>query len=151
MTTKRTFLPRAHFSSFAAHQLKTAAHERGRTIYCHDRSRDDEVVAGIRYHIDDRAKWPVFILAIAFRIDFKGDAELRRRTIAGGFLLKQYVHAISDAIGRGGYVHAEVPPGETLIYANELGFRKAPRIKGLRASGTHLRQPPLGQDSGSGR
>lgn len=143
ITTKRTFLPRAHFSSQAAHFLKTADQGRGRTIYCQDHLLDDEVVAGITYHIDERAKWPVFITTIAFRIDFAGNVELRRRTVAGAFLLKQYVHAISEAVGRGGYVHIEVPPHDSDLYARELGFRKAPRLKGLRSSGTHMRQPPL--------
>lgn len=151
ITTKRTFLPRAQFSSHAAHSLKTADHGRGRTIYCHDHVLDDQVVAGITYHIDEHASWPVFITTIGFRIDFKGNVELRRRTVAGAFLLKQYVHAVSDAIGRGGYVHIEVPPDESERYARELGFGRAPRLKGLRSSGTHMRQPPLGQGSGSGR
>jgi hypothetical protein len=150
ITTKRTFLPRAQFSSPAAHFLKTADHTRGRTIYCQDHRLDDEVVAGITFHIDERASWPVFITSIAFRIDFKGDPELRCRTVAGAFLLKQYVHSISEAIGRGGFVHIEVPPDDSDLYAHELGFRRAPRLKGLRSSGTHMRQPPLGQGSGSG-
>ena len=150
VTTNRTFLPRSHFSSQAAHFLKTADHGRGRTIYCHDQLLDDEVVAGITYHIHDRAGWPVFITTIAFRADFKGDVELRRRTVAGAFVLKQYVHAISEAIGRGGYVHIEVPPNDSVLYAQELGFRKAPKLTGLRPSGTHMRQAPLGQSSASG-
>jgi len=147
--TQRTFLPRGHFSSHAAHSLKTADHGRGRTIYCQDHVLDDEVVAGISYHVDERASWPVFITAIGFRVDFKGHVELRRRTVAGAFVLKQYVHAISDALGRGGYVDIEVPSNDE-AYARELGFRNAPKLKGLRTSGRHMRQPALGQDSGRG-
>jgi hypothetical protein len=150
ITTKRTFLPRGHFSSYAAHSLKTADHGRGRTIYCQDHVVDDEVVAGISYHIDERSTWPVFVTAIGFRIDFKGDVELRRRTVAGAYLLKQYVHAISDAAGRGPYVHIEVPSNDSERHARELGFHKAHKLKGLRTSGTHMRQRALGQDSGSG-
>jgi hypothetical protein len=150
VTTKRTFLPRSHFSSHAAYLLKTADHGRGRTIYCQDELLDYEVVCGIRYHIHDRADWPVFIIAIAFRTDFKGDVELRRRTVAGALLLKQYAHAISEAAGRGGYVDIEVPSHDAVQYARELGFRRAPKLTGLRPSGTHMRQAPLGQASAGG-
>jgi hypothetical protein len=150
ITTKRTFLPRSHFSSHSAYLLKTADHGRGRTIYCQDQLLDYEVVAGIRYHVHDLSDWPVFIITIGFRTDFKGNVELRRRTVAGAFLLKQYVHAISDATGRGGYVDIEVPSQDTVAYAHELGFRKAPKLTGLRPSGTHMRQAPLGQASARG-
>lgn len=76
----------------------------------------------------------MFITTIAFRVDFKGDVELRRRTVVGAFVLKQYVHAISEAIGRGEYVHIEVPPNDSVLYAQELGFRKAASLCPTRAS-----------------
>jgi len=149
VTTKQTFLPLGQFSSHASFCLKTADHVRGRTIYCKDRALDDEVVAAMSYHIDERSSWPVFVMTIGFHRDGKRDAEMRKRTIVGAFVIKQYVHAISDLIGRGGLVHIDVPPdGE--IYARELGFRNAPRIKGLRVAGTHMQQPSLRQDSESG-
>jgi hypothetical protein len=114
-----------------------------------DHMLDDEVVAGIRYHIDERPSWPVFVLGIAYRCDFKGDVELGRRTVAGAFVVKQYVHAIADALGRGRFVDSDVPTGDEAD-PRELGFRRAPRLKGLRVAGTHMRQPPLDQESGSG-
>jgi hypothetical protein len=149
ITTKKTFLPRAHFSSYATHCLKTADHERGRAIYCMDRVLDNEVVAGIRYHVDERPSWPVFVIGIAYRSDFRGDIELRRRTVTGAFVVKQYVHAIADALGRGSFIDSDVATGSEED-ARELGFRKAPRLKGLRVAGTHMRQPPLRQESVSG-
>lgn len=79
--TKRTYLPPTHFHSSAAHPLKTADHNRGRTIYCMDRGLDGEVVAGLSYHLDERRSWPLFVTAIGFRIDFPDNAVLRRRTL----------------------------------------------------------------------
>lgn len=149
--TKRTYLPPGHFHSSAAHTLKSADHGRGRTIYCMDRGFDDEVVAALSYHLDKRRVWPLFITAIGFRIDFPNNAVLRWRTLEAAFLLKQYAHAIAALTGRGGDVHAEVPPNSVTRYAEELGFQNAARPKGLRSSGTHMRQAPLSdQSSASG-
>jgi hypothetical protein len=144
VTTKRTYLPPRHFHSSAAHTLKSADHDRGRTIYCMDHGFNDEVVAALSYHLDKRGSWPLFITAIGFRIDFPDNAVLRQRTLEAAFLLKQYAHAIAALTERGGDVHAEVPPNSVTRYAEELGFRNAKRPKGLRSSGTHLRQAPLG-------
>jgi hypothetical protein len=143
ITTKKTFLPRAHFSSYATHSLRTADHERGRALYCMDHLLDDEVVAGMRYHVDKDLGWPVFVIGIAYRSDFRADVELRRRTVAGAFVLKQYVHAIADAIGRVSFIDIDVSKGDE-EGARELGFRRAPKLKGLRVAGTHMRQQPLG-------
>jgi hypothetical protein len=144
ISTKRTDLPGGHFSSLAMHYLKSADHQRGRTIYCHDNARG-EVIAAMTYHIDERPTWPVFITMIGLRTDFKVDVDLRNRTLGAAYLLKQYVHAISGAIGRGGDVHIEIPGHDTDLYATELGFRRAAKIKGLRVSGTgtHMRQEPI--------
>lgn len=149
VTTKNTFVPKRHFHSTAAEKIKTAAgHGRGRAIYCMARGfRSDEVVAALSYHLDERAWCPLFITAIGFRVDFPSDPELRRRTLEAAFLLKQYAHAIAELTGRGPSVHAEVPPYAVTDYAEELGFQKAGRIKRLRISGTHMRQPPLGDQS----
>lgn len=148
VTTKPTYLPTRHFHSTAAHTLKTSAeHGRGRTIYCMDHGLDDEVVAALSYHLDERRSWPLFITAIGFRVDFPENAVLRRRTVEAAFLLKQYAHAIAALTGRGDDVHAEVPPNAVVRYAQELGFVKAARLKGLRSSGTHMRQPPLADQS----
>ncbi len=143
ITTKRTFLPAAHFSSLATHQLKTANHDRGRTIYCMDRGLDDEVVAAVSYHVDDRAAWPLFMRMIGLRIDVAGAAELRRHTLAGAYVTKQYVHAIAQAIGRPTDVHVDLYPRDAERYAAELGFRRARRLAGLRVAGLHMCQPPL--------
>ena len=129
----------------------TAEHGRGRTIYGMDHGLEDEVVAALSYHLDERRSWPLFITAIGFRIDFPENVVLRRRTIEAAFLLKQYAHAIAALTGRGSDVHVEVPPTAGTRYAEELGFVKAARLKGLRSSGTHMRQPALGdQSSASG-
>ncbi len=150
ISTKPTFLPREHFSSQARHFLKTAEPGRGRAIYCHDWS-SLEVVAGLSYHVDDKSGFPVLITTIAFRTDIAGNAYLRHRTLAGAFILKQYVHAVSEKIGRGGHVDLDLPTRNHEPYARELGFRKAPRVRGLRPGGLHLRQNALaGQASGSG-
>jgi hypothetical protein len=150
ISTKPTFLPREHFSSQARHFLKTAEPGRGRAIYCHDRSAG-EVVAGLSYHVDDTPGFPVLITTIAFRTDIASNAYLRLRTLAGAFILKQYVHAVSATIGRGGHVDLDLAARNVESYARELGFRKAPKVKGLRPGGLHLRQEALpGQASGSG-
>jgi hypothetical protein len=142
ISTKRTDLPGTHFSSLATHYLKSADHQRGRTIYCHDISRG-EVIAALSYHIDEHPSWPVFITMIGLRTDFAIDRDLRNRTLGAALLLKQYVHAISQGLGRGPDVHIEIPGHDTDRYATELGFQKARKISGLRVSGTHMRQPPL--------
>jgi len=145
ITTKRTYLPPGHFHSSVAYTLKTAAdHGRGRTIYCMDRGFEDEVVAALSYHLDERHRWPPFVTAIGFRTDFPDNAMLRRRTLEAAFLLKQYVHAIAAVTGRDRDVYADVPPNSVTRYAEELGFQKAARLKGLRPSGTLMRQARLG-------
>jgi len=143
ITTKRTFLPEAHFSSWARHDLRTANHERGRVIYRMDRSRDDEVIAGIRYHVDDRAGWPLFLRIIGLRIDLDGSAELRRRTIAGAYVAKQYVHALASALGRPAALHVDLSPRQGEAAAAELGLSRARKIRGLRVGGVHMSQAPL--------
>jgi hypothetical protein len=150
ISTKPTFLPREHFSSQARHLLKTAEPGRGRAIYCHDRSAA-EVVAGLSYHIDDNRAFPVLITTLAFRTDVERNAYLRHRTLVGAFILKQYVHAVSARIGRGGHVDMDLAARNHEVYARELGFRNAPRVKGLRCGGLHLRQEALpNHASGSG-
>lgn len=150
ISTKPTFLPREHFSSQARHLLKTAEPSRGRAIYCHDRTAA-EVIAGLSYHIDDNPGFPVLITTIAFRTDIASSAYLRHRTLGGAFILKQYVHAVSARIRRGGYVDLDLAARHDESYARELGFRMAPKVKGLRPGGLHLRQGVLtGQASGSG-
>jgi hypothetical protein len=150
VTTRQTFVPRAHFSSTAANKLKTADHGRGRAIFCFDRRLEDELVAGIAYHIDERPSLPVFVTAIALRADAREDAELARHTLAGALLLKQYVHAVARAVGRGDHVHIELPSRDVEYHARRFGFRRAPRIEGLRVSGVLRRQAALGQDAGEG-
>jgi hypothetical protein len=143
ITTKRTFLPLAHFSSWATHDLRTANHDRGRTIYCMDRARDDEVVAAISYHIDDHASWPIFITMIGLRIELGEDADLRRRTLAGAYLIKQYLHAVASTLGRPCDLYVDLSPKSGQAAATELGFRPARRIPGLRVAGVLMSQAPL--------
>lgn len=68
ISTAPTLLPRAHFSSYAMYQIKTAVrHGRGRALYCQD-SLALEVIAALSYHIDDDERKPVLLTAVAFRI-----------------------------------------------------------------------------------
>lgn len=140
VTTKRTYLPSAHFSSQARHYLKTAEDERGRTIYCHELGAA-QVVAALSYHIDDRPTIPVLLTAIGLRIDTDENAYLAQRTLVGALVLKQYVHAIADQIDRGGYVDLDLSNRQEEPVVRRLGFRPAPRLKGFRPGGLHLRQP----------
>jgi hypothetical protein len=143
VSTKPTFLFPQHFESHPRFCLKTADHDRGRTIYCHDLSAL-QVVAGMSYHIHDNARTPVLATMIAFRIDIADNAFLRYRTLAGALVTKQYIHAIAEKIGRGGHVDLDLAERKHEPFASELGFRKAPKVKGLRPGGLHLRQPAPG-------
>ena len=140
ISTKSTFLSQHHFGSLARFYLKTADQGRGRAIYCHDLSAG-EVVAGLSYHIHDNAGIPMLLTTIALRTDIEGNAFLRYRTLSGALVVKQYVHAIADRIGRGGYVDLDLADRKHEPLVRELGFRKAPDVKGLRPGGVHLRQP----------
>ena len=143
ISTKATFLFPQHFESPPRFYLKTADHGRGRAIYCHDLSAA-EVVAGMSYHVHEGARTPVFVTMIAFRTDIADSAFLRYRTLAAALVVKHYVHAIAEKIGRGGYVDLDLAERKHEPYACELGFRKAPKVKGLRPGGLHLRQPAPG-------
>jgi hypothetical protein len=141
VTTKSTRLPRAHFSSRATSLLPIRESRRGRTIYCHERSRA-EVVAALGYHIDMRAHLPVLITAIAFRHDTANDPQLPAATLAGMLVLKQYAHAIAHLAGRSGHLDLDLADGDREEEAaRRLGFRTAPRLRGFRPGGKHLRQP----------
>jgi hypothetical protein len=143
VSTKPTFLFREHFSSQARHYLKTAEPGRGRTIYCHEPSVG-EVVAALSYHVDDNERMPVLLTTIGLRIDTDMNAFLGYRTLAGALVLKQYVHAVAEKIGRGGYVNFDLANPAHEALARKLGFRPAPKIKGFRTGGLHLRQPAAG-------
>jgi len=99
------------------------------------------VVAGLSYHIHDNAGIPMLLTTIALRTDIEGNAFLRYRTLSGALVVKQYVRAIADRIGRGGYVDLDLADLKHEPLVRELGFRKAPNVKGLRPGGVHLRQP----------
>lgn len=139
--TRRTHLPRAHFSSWAIAHIKTAERTRGRAIYCHD-LLVQEVVAAVSYHIDRNPAMPLLITTLAFRTNAQENAFLRYRTLAGALVLKHHLHAIAAKIGRGGSVDIDLADRERLPHAQELGFRRAPRVKGYRPSShdLHLRQ-----------
>lgn len=144
IATRRTYLPPNQFGSWARQKVNTAASRgTGRTIYCHDAGLDEQVVAALSYHLHDRTGWPLFITAIAFRTDFTEDRGLRRRTLAGAFVLKQYTHALGARLHRGAAVHIDMPGDNLEGHAAELGFRRAPALKGLRVAGTHMLQDAL--------
>jgi hypothetical protein len=143
ISTKPTFLPREHFSSQARHYLKTAEPGRGRTIYCHDMSLG-EVVAALSYHIDENRRIPVLLTTIGFRIDAGASAFLSYGTLAGALVLKQYVHAVAAKTNRGGYVDIDLAASSCEGLVRELGFQNAPRVRGFRPGGLHLRQPAPG-------
>ena len=150
VTTKPTLLPRAHFSSRARSLLPTGEPRRGRTIYCHERSRA-QVVAALGYHIDTRAHMPVLVTAIAFRQCTAADPQLPAATLAGMLVLKQYAHAIAHLAARGGHLDLDLADGDREEHARRLGFRPAPRLRDFRPGGKHLRQPaPDLSPSGSG-
>lgn len=139
-TTAATFLPLAHFSSQARAYVKTAERLRGRAIYILDEDAN-EVVAAVAYHLDENPRMPLLITSLGVRIDTAGNPFLRYRTLAGALVLKQYLHAISERTGRGRHVDIDLPKNrEQLALAHELGFRRAPRIKGFQPGGVHLRQ-----------
>jgi hypothetical protein len=138
--TRPTFLPRAHFSSEATHYLKTASPERGRAIYCVDQGVG-EVVAAVSYHLDIRPHIPVVLTTLAPRNDSAENAFLRYRSLAGLLVVKRYIHAMAEKVGRGGHVDLDLQERRLEDLARELGFRKAPKIKNFGAGGLHLRQP----------
>jgi hypothetical protein len=141
VSTAPALLPRAHFSSYAKHLIKTAAqHGRGRALYCHD-PLAQEVVSALSYHIDDDERKPVLLTALGFRTDTGENRFLSERTLSGALVLKHHVHAIAAKIGRGGYVDIDVGSREHVELVSQLGFRRAPKIKGFKPGGTHLRQP----------
>jgi hypothetical protein len=142
ITTSPMFLPRAHFDADVRHEINTASSNRGRRLYCVDQ-RSGEVVAVISYHVDARKHFPVILTAIGLRIDEDGDAQLFDKSRGAAFVLKQYVHEIARQLERGQFVDIDVGSDGAKREAEALGFRPAPRVNGLRVSGTHLRQPPL--------
>lgn len=140
VSTKASFLPQDHFSSQARFYLKTASKDRGRTIYCHDLSLN-EVVAAASYHIDKDARLPVVITTIGLRTDAARTAFLTYRTLAAGIVLKRRIHAVAEKTGRGGYVDIDLAEASLEPLLRKLGFQKAPKLKGVRPGGIHLRQP----------
>ncbi len=138
--TKSTLLPRGHFPSFAGARIKAASNERGRALYCHD-PLSQEVTAALSYHLDERKELPLLITAIGFRTDVARSAFMRERTLSAALVLKHHLHALAAMLGRGGYVDIDLSKrDDQLKLARELGFRQAPRTKGFRPSGHHLRQ-----------
>lgn len=142
VTTGNQYLPRAHFGADVRSAINSASHERGRRLYCIDQA-SNEVVAAMSYHVDEDPRLPVFLTSIGLRVDEGGMPELYDRSRGAAFLLKQYVHEIARKIGRGGHVDIDAGSVELLKDLTVLGFKRAPKIKGLRPSGQHLRQQPL--------
>jgi hypothetical protein len=142
ISTRRTFLPRSHFTSYATAKVNHAAGSgRGRALYCHD-PLSREVTAALAYHLDSRPQMPVLITALAFRDDTEGSAVARERTVAAGLVLKHHLHAIAEEVGRGGHVDIDLPDrDDQLEIARAYGFKTAPKVPGFRPSAIHLRQP----------
>jgi hypothetical protein len=138
---RRTFLPRAQFSSETRVCIGNAARsDAGRVLYCEDQVLG-EVIAVLSFHIDRRSGHPVLITAIGLRTDVENNPSLAARSLAAGLVLKHYVHAVSELIGRGGHVDLDLADRSHLELMRELGFRPAPRVPGFDPGGTHLRQP----------
>jgi len=137
--TKQAFLSQEHFGSEMRIRVNNAAKARGRAIYCHD-PQLAEVTSVVSYHVDERRHLPVLITTLGFRKDVEGNPALGTRTLAAALVLKHHVHAIAERIGRGGYVDLDLADKRDLEWARRLGFRKAPRLKGFRPAGEHLRQ-----------
>lgn len=137
ITTKEQRLFRAHFSSTVRDKIKNASGARGRRLFCIDRGRA-EVVAAIAYHLDDRRSFPLLLTAVALRVDDGG--ELHDQSRGAAQILKGYAHEIARQTGRGSHVDIDASPNGVPDLIT-LGFAKAPKIKGLRVAGTHLRQP----------
>jgi hypothetical protein len=142
--TQKTFLPRAHFSSEARVCIANAARiESGRAIYCEDPLLG-EVIAVIAFHIGRRRGQPILITTIALREDLDSNPALGARSLAAALVLKHYVHAVSERLGRGGHVDIDLAASTQRQLTEDLGFRKAPRVDGFRPGGTHLRQQAPG-------
>jgi hypothetical protein len=139
VTTREALLPRPQFSSYAASHLRNAARH-GRAIYCHDPLLN-EAVAALAFHIDERVHLPFLITDIAFRTEPDINRLVRDRSLCGALVLKHHAHALAAKLGRGGHVDVDLRNDDILLdYAGELGFKKAPNLKGFRPSGVHLRQ-----------
>jgi len=139
ISTRETLLPREHFSSYAAAHLKGAAN-RNRAIYCHD-DLLGQVIAALAYHVDERPRLPLLITQIGFRADHDLSRLVRQRSVAGALVLKHHAHAIAAKLDRGGYVDVDLPRDDKLLeLAAQLGFKAAPKVKGFRPGGVHLRQ-----------
>jgi hypothetical protein len=147
ISNKAAFLPKTHFGSQARIRLNSA--KDGRTICAHDRS-SAEVTAALSYHIDTRPRMPVLITAIGLRTDAADSAWETYRALAGVLVAKQYVHALSAMIGRGGYVDLDLGDPKLKALMQRIGFTPAPRIRGFTPAGIHMRQLALGTQDPDG-
>lgn len=141
ITTKQTRLPDVHFGSEA--RMVLTGGEGRRTIYAQSLAGEREVLAAIRYHIEEAANRPLFILMIGTRDDALPHGALERESLAAAHVLKQYVHALARKLGRDAELYIDLNKRDAELYAERFGFQKARRLKGLRVSGTLMRQPPL--------
>jgi hypothetical protein len=140
VTTREQFLPRAHFDRSVREIINRAAVERGRRIYAIE-LHSQEIMAVLSYHLHDSPSRPLLITALGTRADANSTPDLYARSLALVWLLKQYVHAISDRTKRGGYVDMDAANRPNVIAVlRQLGFRDAPRVSGFSPSGRHLRQ-----------
>lgn len=141
ITTKHTLLPSVHFGSEA--RMVLTGGEGRRTIYAQSLAGDREVLAAIRFHIEEAASRPLFILMIGTREDAPPHSALEHESLAAAYVLKQYVHAVARKLGRQAELYIDLHKRDTASCAERFGFEKAQRLKGLRVSGALMRQPPL--------
>jgi hypothetical protein len=142
ITTDHQHLPRVHFHPRARAKINAASQERGRRVYCIDLA-SAEVVAAMSYHLDNRRKFPLMLTAIGLRMDEGAPEDLYDASRGAAFLLKQYLHELAAQVGRAGYVDIDADGVTALRNLSDLGFVRAPRVKGLRESGRRMRQHPL--------
>ena len=95
------------------------------------------------YHLHADSRVPLMITAIGLRIDAVPGSDLYEQSQVGALLVKQYLHHIAHQCGRGGHVDIVCDDPDAIETLKELGFRKGPRIKGVRMPGTPWRQDEL--------
>jgi len=145
VTTREQLLPRAHFDRTVRETVNRASVTRGRRIYAIE-LRCQEVVAALSYHLHDNPGRPLLVTALGTRHDVDTGGDLYGRSLALVWLLKQYVHAISERTKRGGYVDMDAANHPDVISVlRQLGFRDAPRVSGFNPSGRHMRQDAIEQ------
>lgn len=142
ITTRAQLLPKAHFLRHARDKVNAASDERGRRIYCIDLG-SQEVLTALSYHLDDAGSLPLLITAIALRSDSEAPSALFDQSRAAALLTKQYLHVISADTGRGDFVDIDHGNPRETQDLEDIGFTRAPKVKGYRPAGALWRQRPI--------